>query len=75
MDNLGKWLIFVGLGIAVLGILVWLITKTGIPLGQLPGDISLKKEGWSLYFPIVSGLIISVILTIVINLLLWIFRR
>jgi len=47
----------------------------GIPVGKLPGDIAIKKERFSLYFPIVTSIVISIILTIIINLVIWIARK
>jgi hypothetical protein len=70
-DSLGKWVFFVGLGIAALGGLIWLAGK--IPglnkIGSLPGDIRYTSPNGSFgcYLPIVSMLLISLILTIVVN--------
>jgi cytosine/uracil/thiamine/allantoin permease len=75
MDNLAKWIILAGAGLIVLGMLVWLLTKAGLPIGQMPGDISAKGENWGFYFPVVSGIVISIILTVVINVLIWLFRK
>jgi len=72
--NFGKILIFIGIGIAVLGVLLFLFSKIPI-FGKLPGDINLKKESFSFYFPITSSIIISIILTIVINVIILIFLR
>lgn len=69
-DIFGKMLIFLGAGIALLGLLVWLISRI-LPMGRLPGDIFIQKEGLTIYFPIVTCIIISIVLTILLNL----FRR
>ena len=67
----GKSLIIVGALFLVLGLIFLLAGK--IPfLGRLPGDIEIKKDGLSLHFPIVTCLVLSLVLTLVINL---IFRR
>lgn len=42
-----------------------------LPLGRLPGDFHIEREGFGFYFPLTTGLIVS----IVISLILWIFRR
>jgi len=64
-------LIIVGGIIALAGVVILLAGK--IPfLGKLPGDISIKGKGFSVYFPIVTCLVVSVILTLVLNL---IFRK
>jgi len=73
-SNLGKIIIFIGIGIAVLGGIIFLISK--IPFaGKLPGDISIKKENFSFYFPVSTSILISIILTIIINVVLFIIFR
>jgi UDP-N-acetylmuramyl pentapeptide phosphotransferase/UDP-N-acetylglucosamine-1-phosphate transferase len=64
-----RWLILIGITILAIGILWPWLSKLG--LGRLPGDIRIEREGFSFYFPLMTGLVISV----VISLLLWIFRR
>ncbi|HEX5400039.1 MAG TPA: DUF2905 domain-containing protein [Verrucomicrobiae bacterium] len=70
MNDLGKLLVIVGLVIAAIGALMWSGVGKGW-LGRLPGDVNYSKGDFSFHFPIVTCLIISVILT----LLLWLFRR
>ncbi len=73
--DIGKWIILAGIVLIAVGSLVWVGSKAGLPVGRLPGDISIKGEATSFYFPIATGLVISVILTVVINLLIWIFKK
>ena len=61
MTELGKLLIFLGLTLLVLGLL--LSSGHFSWLGKLPGDIAVKKENFSFYFPITTCLALSVILT------------
>jgi uncharacterized protein YybS (DUF2232 family) len=70
MNDLGKFLVIVGLLIAAVGVLLWSGIGKGW-LGRLPGDINYTKDNFSFHFPIVTCLIISVVLT----LLLWLFRK
>jgi len=56
----GKFFIVVGLLIAGVGVLIQL----GLPLGRLPGDIVIRREHSTFYFPIMTSIIISVILTL-----------
>lgn len=70
MNDLGKLLVIVGLLIAVVGVLLWSGIGKGW-LGRLPGDINYTKDNFSFHFPIVTCLIVSVVLT----LLLWLFRK
>ncbi len=73
-QNFGKWFIYVGLGLIAIGLLVWLGSKLGISFGKLPGDIHMQKEKFSFHFPIVTSIIVSIVLTILINLIFWLFR-
>jgi hypothetical protein len=57
----GKLLVFVGLGIAALGLLMML----GLPLGRLPGDIYVKRDSFSFYFPLTTSIVLSILLTLV----------
>jgi hypothetical protein len=70
VNELGKWLMLAGLVIAGLGALLWSGFGRGW-LGQLPGDIRITRGDYSFYFPIVTCLLLSIVLTI----LMWIFRR
>ncbi len=70
MPSMGKMLIILGVVLIVIGLAFTWGPK--IPwLGKLPGDISIKKDNFSFYFPITTSIIISIILTILFS----IFRR
>jgi hypothetical protein len=64
-----KWLVALGIVLLVAGLAWPLLAKLG--LGKLPGDIVVKREGFSFYFPITTSIIVSLVLTLI----LWIFRR
>ncbi|HEY6721134.1 MAG TPA: DUF2905 family protein [Burkholderiales bacterium] len=66
---MSKWLIAMGLLLVVAGLLWPVISKLG--LGRLPGDILVRHDGFILYFPVMTGLVVSVIVSV----LIWIFRR
>jgi hypothetical protein len=66
---MGKVLIFLGLALVVLG-LVWLAGER-LGLGRLPGDIVIERDGVRIYIPLMTSLIVSVGL----SLLLWLFSR
>lgn len=70
MNELGKVLVIVGLVIAGIGLLIWTGFGRGW-LGRLPGDIHYSREPFSFHFPIVTCLLVSLVLT----LLLWLFRK
>jgi hypothetical protein len=73
--ELGKLLLILGLGIAVAGLALMFWDKlpglSRLPIGRLPGDITIEREGFRFSFPIVTCLIVSVLL----SLLLWLFRK
>ena len=70
MPSLGKSIIIIGLIIAVIGVILTLAGR--IPwLGRLPGDIYLKRENFTFYFPLATSIIISIILSFI----LWLFRK
>ena len=69
MEGLGKILLIVGGIIIILGLIF--IFGRHIPFfGKLPGDIFVKKDGFSFYFPIVTLLILSILITIIVNVIL-----
>lgn len=70
-QNLGKTLIVVGVMLAIVGIVF--IFGGKIPLlGRLPGDITIRREGFSLYLPIATCLLLSLVLTLIVRIL---FRK
>ncbi|GFE57859.1 DUF2905 domain-containing protein [Geobacter sp. AOG1] len=70
MTGFGKHLIVIGLVIAAVGIALSFADR--IPwLGRLPGDISIKRENFSFYFPLAT----SILLSLVLSLVLWLLRR
>ncbi|MBS1171934.1 MAG: hypothetical protein H6R12_764 [Proteobacteria bacterium] len=62
-------LVVIGLVLLAAGLAWPWLSK--LPFGRLPGDISIEREGYSFYFPLTTGVVISVIISII----LWIFRR
>jgi uncharacterized protein YybS (DUF2232 family) len=69
-SELGKLLVLLGLVIAAVGLVLW----SGLGkswLGRLPGDIQYSKGNFSFYFPVVTCLLLSLVLTLV----MWWFRR
>ncbi len=67
--SLPKFLIVLGLAVVAVGLLWPFLSKLG--LGRLPGDISVRRENFSFHFPIVTSLLLSLVL----SLIFWLFRR
>jgi len=74
METLGKILLVLGGVSTVLGGLVFLLARFS-PFGRLPGDFSFHRGGVSIYAPIVSFLLLSIALTVIINLVLRVFWK
>jgi DUF2905 family protein len=71
MQEIGKYVFLVGIVLVVVGALAWRFPNIFQWVGKLPGDISIRKGSFSLYFPIVTCILVSILLTIV----SWLFRR
>lgn len=70
MEGIGKTLLALGLIIAMIGGALLFFGK--IPfLGKLPGDITVQRPGFTLYIPLATSLLISILISLV----LWLFRR
>ncbi len=70
MDSIGKYLVIGGIILIIAGLLFPFVMKLG--LGKLPGDILIKRGSFTFYFPVVTSIVISLLLTLILNLL---FRR
>ena len=75
MENIGRFLMLGGIILFVVGGLVLLAAKFGIPFGRLPGDIRIERDGFSFYFPLASSILISIVLTIILNTILRLFKK
>ena len=64
MAEFGRVLMIIGIVILTIGFLLSFGDKLPYNLGRLPGDITIKKEGFTFYFPITTSIIISVILSL-----------
>jgi uncharacterized membrane protein len=74
LSDLGKLLLLIGAGVVLLGLLLLALGR--IPfVGRLPGDILIRRGNASFFFPIVTCIVLSVVLTVAVNLLLFLFRR
>jgi hypothetical protein len=62
---MGKLLVLLGLGVALVGVLV----MAGLPLGRLPGDIVVRRGNSTFYFPVVTCIVVSLVLTLLMSLL------
>jgi membrane protein implicated in regulation of membrane protease activity len=71
MQEIGKFVAIIGVVLVAAGVILWRFPGFFRWMGKLPGDISVQKGNFSFYFPVVTCLVISIVLT----LLSWLFRR
>jgi hypothetical protein len=64
MGDLGKTLIILGGVVAALGVVLLIAGRSGLPIGRLPGDIVYRGKNTTIYFPIVTSIVLSVILSL-----------
>ena len=74
MQNIGKILITIGIIVFIIGVLMVFVKKLPFNLGNLPGDINIKKENFSFYFPITTSIIISIIFSIILTIVSRLFK-
>ena len=65
----GKLVIFIGLAIVVAGIVIYLFPGLVKWFGHLPGDIKIVKEHYSFYFPVTTMLLLSLLFTLILNII------
>lgn len=73
--DLGRWLLVIGGGIALVGLLLMLGGRFFPWLGRLPGDIRYQGQNVSCVFPIVTAILLSIILTLLLNLAIRLLNR
>jgi Protein of unknown function (DUF2905) len=67
--------VLVLIGAVILGFGVLLVVADRVPfIGRLPGDITVRRDGWTLYAPLATSIVLSVLLTVVLSLVAWVRR-
>lgn len=75
LDSLGRLLLAVGIVLAIIGLMLLVASRVNVPLfGRLPGDLLIRKGRFSFYFPIVTMVLVSLVLTVLLNLVFRLFR-
>ena len=67
----GKYIVIAGVIIIVIGMIIWLFGNKLSFIGRLPGDIHVKKENFSFYFPVTTMILASILLTLI----MWLIRK
>jgi hypothetical protein len=63
MTEIGKTLVFLGLLVIVAGVVLMLLGRTNLPIGRLPGDIVYRGKNATVYFPLATSILVSVVLS------------
>lgn len=74
LESMAKLLVALGVSLALLGGLVWLLSRAMF-FGNLPGDIRIERDGVTCLLPLASSIILSLLLTVVLNLIVWLINR
>lgn len=69
MIVLARFLILLGLALIAIGSLLYLVARLGLPLGRLPGDIRIERQNFTCVFALGTSLLLSIVLTVLLNLL------
>lgn len=75
METIARYIMIGGIALFLIGGGIYLAAKFGIPLGRLPGDIRIEGENGSFYFPITSSILVSVVLTILLNVIAHFWKK
>jgi hypothetical protein len=75
MQPIARIFILLGITFLVIGGLIFLLGKFNLPLGRLPGDIRIEGKQGSFYFPLTTCILISIVLTVLANLILRMLRK
>jgi hypothetical protein len=62
--NLGKLIIVLGAILIAAGLLLLLLSRTGLPIGRLPGDIMYRRRNFAFYFPLTTSILLSIVLSL-----------
>ena len=69
LPTVARWLVLLGAGLALLGGLLWLVGRLGVPLGRLPGDFKFSAGGMTCFIPLATSILLSLLLTLALNLI------
>jgi hypothetical protein len=75
METLARFVVLAGIALIVIGAGLYSLAKLNIPLGRLPGDIRVEGANGSFYFPVTSSILVSIILTVVLNVIARLLKK
>jgi hypothetical protein len=75
MSPFARIFLLLGLVFFVIGGLIVLVERLGIPVGRLPGDIRIQRGNLTCFFPLATTILLSVVLTVLLNILFRLFKK
>jgi hypothetical protein len=75
MLSFARILVILGVVLIIVGGLVYLVARTGLPLGRLPGDIHIQRDNFSCTFPLATSIVLSILLTVILNIIVRFLNR
>jgi len=75
MENIARYLVIGGIVLIVAGVIVFGLAKLNLPLGRLPGDIHIESPNGSFYFPLITSILLSIVLTVLLNIIARFWRK
>ncbi len=69
MADMGRILVMLGVVLVVIGGILMLLGRSGVPVGRLPGDILYRGKNTTIYFPLATSILISIVLSVVLYLI------
>lgn len=75
MSPLVRVFILLGLAFLVIGGIIYIVERLGIPVGRLPGDIRIQRGNLTCFFPLATTILLSLVLTILLNLIIRLFKK
>jgi hypothetical protein len=75
MENLGRLLVIFGLVLVAVGGLIYLASRLNLPLGHLPGDIRVQTGNITCFFPLATMILLSILLTVGLNLIIRLLNK
>ena len=67
METIARYIILAGVALIIVGALVYGLGRLNVPLGRLPGDIRIEGQNGSFYFPVTTSILVSIVLSILVN--------
>lgn len=75
MSPLVRVILLLGISFLILGGVLYLIERLGVPLGHLPGDIRVQRENLTCIFPLATTIFLSIVLTLLLNLIIRLLKK